>query len=30
MKVDGKISRWGTDEVIREARRHEHEGYDGL
>lgn len=30
MKVDGKISRWETAEVIREAGRHEKEGYDGL
>jgi probable F420-dependent oxidoreductase len=30
MKVDGKLSAWGTTEVVEEARRHEKAGYDGL
>ncbi|MGX9883326.1 LLM class F420-dependent oxidoreductase [Streptomyces sp. NPDC002276] len=30
MKVDGKLSVWGTTEVVAEARHHEKAGYDGL
>ncbi|MER5428088.1 LLM class F420-dependent oxidoreductase [Streptomyces sp. NPDC002588] len=30
MKVDGKLSVWGTAEVAEEARHHEKAGYDGL
>lgn len=30
MKVDGKISKWSTTELIEEARRHEKACYDGL
>ncbi|TDU01768.1 putative F420-dependent oxidoreductase [Streptomyces sp. 846.5] len=30
MKVDGKLSAWGTTEVVEEARGHEKAGYDGL
>ncbi|NEA63294.1 TIGR03617 family F420-dependent LLM class oxidoreductase [Streptomyces sp. SID12488] len=30
MKIDGKLSVWGTAEVVEEARHHEKAGYDGL
>ncbi|MFE2417157.1 LLM class F420-dependent oxidoreductase [Streptomyces hokutonensis] len=30
MKVDGKLSVWGTAEVVAEALQHEKAGYDGL
>lgn len=30
MKVDGKLSVWGTSEVVAEALHHEKAGYDGL